>query len=385
MNSIIIMLYMFKRMFADKKGWIGYLILPTVVLSAIVFFIGDFNQEKAPTLEVGYISHDQSPLSQLFITSLSSVENIRLVPYTDEKLKNAIMTDEIDYGFVIPEGFFNSLSQSEKPKIDYLYLSVNEQTIYIEQILQQKLSLVNRSYLDALKHAPSEQDAIKMVEQILEQQSKTSIQITKIDSNLYLNQTLFLVVGTILFFSMTIIMSSLSLVIDDRNGKTMARTYSTPVRTYEIALGYFLGTFGVGMLQILLVLIITKYIMGYEYGVSLGHLLIVFSFFIFAIVGISSALAALLKNTEVLNTVSSLVIVPTTMIGGCWWPLSIMPEFMQKLANFVPQKWAIESVTKLSAGASLTQISLQLGILLLFGIVLLGFGSYVLKPSEEVV
>ncbi|MNJ65029.1 hypothetical protein D3C77_610210 [compost metagenome] len=70
------------------------------------------------------------------------------------------------------------------------------------------------------------------------------------------------------------------------------------------------------------------------------------------------------------------------MIGGCFWPLSFMPEYMQKAANFVPQKWAIEAIELLSSGSSLQGVGVPLLILVLMAFVLLIIGSAILRPSE---
>ncbi|MNJ71422.1 hypothetical protein D3C77_679650 [compost metagenome] len=70
------------------------------------------------------------------------------------------------------------------------------------------------------------------------------------------------------------------------------------------------------------------------------------------------------------------------MIGGCFWPLSFMPEYMQKAANVVPQKWAIQSVEQLSSGSNLSGIGAPLLILVLMAFVLLVIGSAILRPSE---
>jgi ABC-2 type transport system permease protein len=56
---------------------------------------------------------------------------------------------------------------------------------------------------------------------------------------------------------------------------------------------------------------------------------------------------------------------------------------MQKLGNFVPQKWAVEAVAMLSRGTDFSGVRLHLAILLLFGVVLLSFGTSVMKPGED--
>ena len=105
--------------------------------------------------------------------------------------------------------------------------------------------------------------------------------------------------------------------------------------------------------------------------------------FILASLGIASAVAGMVKNADQLGIVNTLVMTPTCMIGGCFWPIAFMPDFMQKLANFVPQKWAIESMKLLAQGNDVSSIGIHLGILVLFAVVLLGFGAAVLHPGEQ--
>ncbi|MGO4375234.1 ABC transporter permease, partial [Paenibacillus sp. MCAF20] len=59
------------------------------------------------------------------------------------------------------------------------------------------------------------------------------------------------------------------------------------------------------------------------------------------------------------------------------------PTFMQKLANFLPQKWALQAIDRLGGGGSVADIGLQLAILVLFAAVLIAFGSAVLRPSKQ--
>ncbi|MEV2418947.1 hypothetical protein ABNE98_14000 [Paenibacillus larvae] len=62
--------------------------------------------------------------------------------------------------------------------------------------------------------------------------------------------------------------------------------------------------------------------------------------------------------------------------------MSIMPDFMQKVANFIPQYWAIDAFTCLSEGQRLGDVGLNLAILGLFAVILISFGSVILKPGD---
>jgi ABC-type multidrug transport system permease subunit len=39
-------------------------------------------------------------------------------------------------------------------------------------------------------------------------------------------------------------------------------------------------------------------------------------------------------------------------LGGCWWPIEITPQWMQKLQLFLPTGWAMDALHKLISFAS---------------------------------
>lgn len=39
------------------------------------------------------------------------------------------------------------------------------------------------------------------------------------------------------------------------------------------------------------------------------------------------------------------------MLAGVYWPLEIMPNFMQRLAEFIPQTWAIRGFRDIASGS----------------------------------
>ncbi len=34
-------------------------------------------------------------------------------------------------------------------------------------------------------------------------------------------------------------------------------------------------------------------------------------------------------------------------LGGCWWPIEVVPDWMQQLANFLPTGWAMDAMHKI--------------------------------------
>jgi ABC-2 type transport system permease protein len=54
------------------------------------------------------------------------------------------------------------------------------------------------------------------------------------------------------------------------------------------------------------------------------------------------------------------------MLGGCFWPVAMMPGYMQKISYLMPQWWALNAIQKMQSGEALNAIQLNIIILLAF-------------------
>jgi ABC-2 type transport system permease protein len=70
------------------------------------------------------------------------------------------------------------------------------------------------------------------------------------------------------------------------------------------------------------------------------------------------------------------------MLGGCYWPIWMMPEFMQKAAMLVPQYWANEAISLLQQGKTLLDLPQHLLALTGFSALFLALCVFALRRSK---
>ncbi|KPD00037.1 ABC-2 family transporter protein [Geobacillus sp. BCO2] len=80
---------------------------------------------------------------------------------------------------------------------------------------------------------------------------------------------------------------------------------------------------------------------------------------------------------------AALVTVPTCMLAGCFWPVELMPEFLQKAAYFIPQRWALDCLVKLQEGRSFGSLYWHLLILLAFALTFFLLAVYKFSRSQQ--
>lgn len=385
MRSFIIANLNIRRTIGNRKGLLVLLLLPILVISSIV---GLFGKSSDHQVQIAVLNEDQSWLSDPIMASIQFSESfhyneldVKLASL--EQIKQEVYNGKWGALVHIPAGFTERLLQGKDTAVKLFRKNERLWNVSLGITLMETTERLARNVQLASTVTEDRETRDQLVNQLLEQQEKGNNNVIRekiVNNN---NNTYILVIGLMLMFMMILANQSIHGIMEDRGNRTMARIFSAPVRAWEIALGNFLGCLLLGSLQLVLILAVTRYAIGFDFGLSFGKLLVILEFFLIAAVGISSAIAGLVKSTANLGNMNTLVVIPTCMLGGCFWPVTMMPDFMQKLSNFMPQRWAIVALEQASSGAALQDFGLPLGILLLFAIVLLAFGSYVLRPAQS--
>lgn len=172
--------------------------------------------------------------------------------------------------------------------------------------------------------------------------------------------------GFSILFVMIVMLSSTGTILKARQMGVWHRLLETPVTRVQVLAGYILSFFLIGWLQFGALMILTNLLFDVQWGDMLGIIVLV-SVLLLAVIGLALLLASVVKTTEQQSALGNIVIISTCMISGLYWPIEIEPEFMQKIANFVPQTWAMRGFTELIArGGALADIAGYIGVLLLF-------------------
>jgi len=384
-KSLIIARLQIRRTVGNRKALITLVLLPILIISGIVGLFGRTTGERIP---VALLNEDGGWLGQHVAAAIRSDEIYDLLEQNGassdlEQLKSKVYNGEWGALVYIPSGFTDRLLSGEEAAVQLIRKNEKQWNVSLSLALSETTDRLAGSIAlaAAAEERPENREALART--LLERQTTEGLRVERERLVHETDNAYVLVVGLMLLFVMMLVNQSIHGVVEDRDNRTMARMFVAPIRAVEIAVGNFLGCFLLGTLQLVLILVVTRYVIGFDLGVPFGVLLAVMECFLLAAVGLSSAAAALVKNSAMLGSINNMIVIPTCMIGGCFWPLAMMPEFMQKLANFTPQRWAIAALDQASSGDTLSGLGLQLGVLALFAAVLLAFGSYALRPAER--
>ncbi len=152
---------------------------------------------------------------------------------------------------------------------------------------------------------------------------------------------------------------------DEKNTGVFQRVLSAPVSRAQLLWSRFVYGVLFGLGQLMALFLAGHFLYGVDVFGHLGNLLLVCGSVAAACTAFGMLLSAVTKSADAARTLATLLVITMSACGGAWFPLSIMPHFMQQVAYFTIVYWAIEGFgAVLWAGNSLVQLLPILGVLL---------------------
>jgi ABC-2 type transport system permease protein len=137
--------------------------------------------------------------------------------------------------------------------------------------------------------------------------------------------------------------------------------------------GKLLGRYLLGLLIFAIILIL-----GSAFGVvwgDFGGVVLIAMLFTLASTAIGLALSTFVKSSGQAIGVRLLLTMTLAPLGGAWWPISIVPDWMQKLARISPFDYSQEAFNRLIYnGQHIQDVLPFLGVLLGFTVVFFVIG-----------
>jgi ABC-2 type transport system permease protein len=147
-----------------------------------------------------------------------------------------------------------------------------------------------------------------------------------------------------------------------------------PVSRVQLLGGKILGRFILGLLQYVAVFAV-GIVVGLNFGGDLLALFLTMVIFTLAVTSLSLTLGTRVKSEEQAAGLTNLLGLTLAPLGGAWWPLEIVPEFMRTIGHVSPIAWAMDAYRSLIfENGDLSTILVPLAVLLGFSVVCFGVG-----------
>jgi ABC-2 type transport system permease protein len=369
-----ICLFEIKRTFKKKSAFVLMFGMPLL----FTFLFGSiFGKDADISFRIALVDEEQTAFSKDIIQKLMHDEMISYELVAASDAEELLANKEVQ-GIVMLEKDIANKLRNEEPVISFQPSPGMATAPLVKQQVNQALqgvdvyvaaAQVGSTYFDE-----SWESVYKRITENEGQIQAWTEQKTSISNGNPLTGISYSSAGFAIMFVMIMMLSMTGILLEAKQTGIWSRLFTTPVTRFQVLLGYFLSFFIVGWIQFFLLIILSSTLFNVNWGSSVALLLLV-TVLLLCIVGLGMAIAGFVKTVEQQNAIGTLVIISTCMLGGVYWPINMVPDVMQKIANFVPQTWAMEGFTTLiSESGTIGDIVMPLIVLLGFAVVFLSIG-----------
>lgn len=180
--------------------------------------------------------------------------------------------------------------------------------------------------------------------------------------------------GIATMFVMMNVLGLASLLIEERLDGILPRLIVMPIRRAQLLGGKILRGFTLGLFQLLLILAFGS-LLGVDFGGDLLAVLVLSISYVLAVTAMAIALATLVRTPDQASGIGLLASMTLAPLGGAWWPLEIVPDFMKTIGHISPIAWCMDGFNALIFfNGGLSDVIVPSLVLLGFAAVFFAFG-----------
>jgi ABC-2 type transport system permease protein len=167
-----------------------------------------------------------------------------------------------------------------------------------------------------------------------------------------------------------------SLLVEREDG-TLRRLLVMPLSKGTIMAGKLLGIFIGAIIQMAVMVLAGQFLFGVNWGQDPAALTAMLLGYGFVGTTLGLMVAALTRTAAQANSLGTIIIMALASLGGAWWPIEIVPEWMRQAAQGLPTYWAMQGFQDIiTRGLSFEAILPELAALMAFGSAFLLIGVW---------
>lgn len=327
------------------------------------------SSEAGIRVPIAVVDLDESVSSKLVLDNIMNNESLECIVTEKNEAVTLLKKEKVQGAYILKKGFENKIINNKSNEIiDVYYLPGNKAAPVITDIIAGEIiplicinkasNAVEKYYIKNNYNGKSniKEDTKDLIfKKIKEKKYELPINISvrlpndKENKDLELTQSVVFkqwILGMFLVFLSLYLVFNCSSIINERKSNLKKRIISSGCTYLEIVLGDLFGLVILGMLLNILQAVLFYLIMDMRI-INIMYLFVVNLFFTYCIASILLCLTKFFKNTVSFQSFMPMFILFIGLIGGCFFNLEILPEYIKKISVFMPTYWAHEALSRL--------------------------------------
>lgn len=356
-----------KRLFRAKSNIVFLVFLPLVFM--LIAFSGS---NGTPPLKVTVINNDVTKVTEGIIGNISSKAELNY--NNEDTIQKALVNNEIDYAIVIPDGFTADLIAGRDVQIKGFEAKEGNSSMAIKTSLDTYINILKTF----AKNSNGNEDEFYKAQEYYNEGSY-NLSYVSLDKGEGNKSKTVAAMGFIVMNMLFSATSATNIILKDKEKNVFTRLFTTPLTRIKYIMQSLMAFLVITFTQVTLYFLMFKYIFKFNLGENPLNLYLLFLIFGVFTISLGVFITTHAKDLRLSGTISTLINLPFAMLGGCFWPRDIMPKVLRNISEFAPTTWINTANSNVLYGASLSEATGTIALLLGIAVVLLGLSSNRLK------
>lgn len=361
-----------KTILTSLKDYKNLLLVIALPIAGILLSTLIYKGSGETSVNIGIVNHDiEQKVTKDTIDFVARLEHTEASVIRESEADDLVLSGELDAVLIFPEGFAQGVIRGAPEPVRIESIKGAQVTGYVKSYLNAYVQNISSMGVMAGGDAAAFNELYSGYRSSTFRLSTTTVADQSANHDMT-NRT----IGYLVVFMLFSAVNLSALTIRDRENRTYYRLLSSPITARSYVFSNAIVNIVLMMIQIAATLFVMTRFFHIEPGIPLWQMFLILSLFALVAVSLSQVIVAFSDSTMMANGIQTMVIMPTSLLAGCVFPLSVMPEAIQRIADFLPQYWLLDTFGKLQQGSALTNIILNVAILLAFALALSLIATY---------
>ncbi|MEX1377427.1 MAG: ABC transporter permease [Eubacteriales bacterium] len=360
------------RIIMKRSNILIHIIVPISVIFGMTLLFSGGGSSK---YNASVVDLSQSKSSEYLLNEIEASGKFKISEIEEKDAESYITEGSTSFVLIIPEDFEEKLLAGEMPEVKMMSLKESEGAGWMQVSLNMQIGNMKDAVYGA---GYDEQMYYGLLNKIAESTVKLKTEkVNDYSQNMYMTQP---IIGMYLMLILMSASTTAFLILDEKRKGTFARIGTAPVSPRSYILANVVSNVIILSIQLSIVLILLSKVAKIEFFTSTFNMFIILFAYVLCCIGFGVLVASATNKIARANAMLYLILTPTCMISGCFWPIEFMPDILQKAALITPQRWALNALDFAQNGESMV---MPLLILVAYASLLFIGAAYLMKYKQK--
>jgi ABC-2 type transport system permease protein len=388
LKSIILALNDLKLFFRDRWSLLYVFVLPIALVTIFSLIFGSAGEvSKIPEQLIPVVDLDHSPESNRLITALNDMKQIEVERVTGKDgALSRVKEGKRVLALVIEPGFGEALAHGEvkdklkvyydpAKELEYAIVSGSLYQVVWNTFPEHLISSFAGSAINEMEMPEEDRKrAFSSIGEYISKKKKEGFSPSAINAMFSAEPVVEVIrekpgvaqsaAGTAVMMLLFSVIYGGATILREKEVGILKRLLFSPISMGTILIGRYLSLFAIGAIQLTVLFLFVNLAFGLPLFLHLFPLVFFSGVTVAAASSFGIFLASLSRSYRQVEGLGTLIVLVMSALGGSWFPLFLMPRFMQKLGHFTFNAWAMDGYQEIFfRGGGISDILLEIFVL----------------------